>query len=73
MGVGATAEEFEEAVRFKAETIAMVDAWVEAEGKEPLTNDPEATAELIEAWDAVMDTSPVVGDFEERYAGGGFM
>ena len=49
VGVGATAEEFEEAVGFEAETIAMVDAWVEAEGKEPLTNDPEATAELVEA------------------------
>ena len=73
VGVGAMAEEFEEAVWFKAETIAMVDAWVEAEGEEPLTNDPDATAELIEAWDVVMDTSPVEGDFEERYTGGSFM
>ena len=73
VGVGATAEEFEEAVGFEAKAIAMVDAWVEAEGKEPLTNDPEATAELIEAWDVVVDTSPVEGDFEERYTGGGFV
>ena len=67
------AEEFEEAVGFEAEMIVMVDTWVEAEGKEPLTNDPEATAELIEAWDAVVDTPPVEGDFEERYTGRGFM
>ena len=72
MGVGATAE-FEEAVGFEAETVAMVDAWVEAEGEEPLTNDPGATAELIEAWDAIVDTSPVEGDFKERYTGGGFV
>ena len=73
MGVGATAEEFEEVVGFEAEMVAMVDAWVEAEDEEPLTNDPGATAELVEAWDAVMDTSPVEGDFEERYVGGGFV
>ena len=71
MGVGASVEEFEEAVEFEAEATSMVDSLIEAGGEEPLTNDPEAMAELLEAWDAVVDTSPVEGDFEDRFVGGG--
>ena len=71
VGVGATVEEFEEAAEFDAEASLMVDSLIEAGGEEPLINDPEATAELLEAWDAVMDTSPVEGDYEDRFAGGG--
>ena len=71
MGVGSTVEEFEEAAEFDAEVTSMVDSLIEAGGEEPLTNDPEATAELLEAWDAVVDTSPVEGDFKDRFAGGG--
>ena len=40
---------------------------------EPLTNNPDAVGELLEAWDAVVDTSPVEGDFVDRYDGGGFV
>ena len=72
VGVGATVEEFEEAAEREAEVMAMVDALVESE-EEPLTNDSEAVKELNEAWDALMDTSPVEGDPVERYAGGGFV
>ena len=72
VGVGSTVEEFEEAVEREAEAIAMVDSLVES-GEEPLTNDPDAVAELEELWDCVVDTSPVEGDFEERYPGGGVM
>ena len=72
VGVGATVEEFKEAVSHEAEVEAMVESLVESEG-EPLTNDPEAVGELLEAWDAVVDTSPVEGDFVDRYNGGGFM
>ena len=56
----------------EAEAIAMVDSLVKSE-EEPLTNDPDAVAELEELWDCVMDTSPVEGDFEDWYAGGGVM
>ena len=45
VGVGTTAEEFEEAVEHEAKVIAMVDALVESE-EEPLTNDPDAVGEL---------------------------
>ena len=72
MGVGATVEEFEEVVECEAKMDAMVDSLVESE-EEPLTNDPDAGAELIEAWDAVVDTVPVEGNFKDRYNGGGFM
>ena len=46
----------------------MVEALVKSE-EEPLTNDPDAVGELLEAWDAVVDTSPVEGDFKDRYDG----
>ena len=72
VGVGATVEEFEEAVEREAEMDAMIGTMVESE-EEPLTNDPDAVGELLEAWDAVVDTSPVEGDFEGRYNGGGFV
>ena len=72
VGVGATVEEFEEAVEREAEMDAMIGALVESE-EEPLTNDPDAVGELLKAWDAVVDTSPVEGDFEDRYDGGGFV
>ena len=72
VGVGATVEEFEEAMEQEAEMDAMIETLVESE-EEPLTNDPDAVGELLEAWDAVVDTSPVEGDFEDRYDGGGFV
>ena len=72
VGVGATVEEFEEAVSCEAEMDAMVGALVESE-EEPLTNDPDAVGELLEAWDTVVDTSPVEGDFVDQYDGGGFV
>ena len=72
VGVDVMVEEFEEAVECEAEMDAMVDSLVELEG-EPLTNDPDAVVELIKAWDAVIDTVPVEGNFEDRYDGGGFM
>ena len=72
IGVGATVEEFEEAMDHEAEMDVMVEALVELEG-EPLTNDPDAVGELLEVWDTVVDTSPVEGDFVDRYNGGGFM
>ena len=56
----------------EAELEAMVESLVESEG-EPLTNDPDAVGELLEAWDMVVDTSPVEGDFVDRYDGGGFV
>ena len=65
-------EEFEEAVSREAKVDAMVESLVELEG-EPLTNDPDAVGELPEAWDMVVDTSPVEGDFIDRYDGGGFV
>ena len=65
-------EEFEEAMEREVEVEAMVASLVESD-EEPLTHDPEAVGELCEAWDTVMDTSPVEGDFEERYKGGGFV
>ena len=52
--------------------MAMVDSLVGSE-EEPLTNDPDTVGELCEAWDVTIDTAPVEGDFEERYARGGFM
>ena len=70
VGVGATVEEFEEAVDCEAEMDAMVEALVELEDK-PLTNDLDAVGELLEAWDTVVDTSPVEGDFVNQYDGGG--
>ena len=48
MGVGATVEEFKEAVEREAKVVAMVNALVESE-EEPLTNDPDAIGELCEA------------------------
>ena len=72
VGVGATVEEFEEAVSHEAEIDAMVESLVESEG-EVLTNDPDAVGELLEAWDTVVDTSPVEGDFVNQYNGGGFV
>ena len=72
MGVGVTVEEFEEAMEREVEVEAMVATLVKSD-EEPLTHDPEVVGELFEAWDSVMDTSPVEGDFEERYEGGGFV
>ena len=72
VGMGATVEEFEEAVEREAEMDAMIEALVESE-EEPLTNDPDAVGELLEAWDAVVDTSPVEGGVEDWYDGGGFV
>ena len=72
VGVGATVEEFEEAVSHEAEVDAMVESLVESEG-ELLTNDPDAVGELLKAWDVVVDTSPVERDFVDRYDGGGFL
>ena len=72
VGVGVTVEEFEEAVSREAEMDAMVEALVESED-EPLTNDPDAVGELLKAWDTVVDTSPVEGDFVDQYNGGGFV
>ena len=72
VGVEATVEEFEEAVSREAEMEVMIESLVESEG-EPLTNDLDAVGELLEAWDAVVDTSPVEGDFVDRYDGGGFV
>ena len=72
VGVRATVEEFEEVVSCEAEVDAMVESLVELEG-ELLTNDLDAVGELLEAWDTVVDTSPVEGDFVDRYDGGGFM
>ena len=62
VGVGATVEEFEEVVSREAKLEAMVESLVESEG-EVLTNDLDAVGELLEAWDTVVDTSPVEGDF----------
>ena len=72
VGVGATVEEFDEAVSCEAELEVMVESLVESEG-EVLTNDPDAVGELLEAWDTVVDTSPVEGDFVDWYNGGGFV
>ena len=72
VGVGVTVEEFEEAVDHEAKMDAMVESLVVSED-EPLTNDPDAVGELLEAWDMVVDTSPVEGDFVDWYNGGGFM
>ena len=72
VGVGATVEEFEEAVTHEAELEAMVESLVES-GDEVLTNDLDAVGELLKAWDTVVDTSPVEGDFVDRYDGGGFV
>ena len=71
VGVGVTVEEFEEVVDSEAEMDAMVESLVESE-EEPLTNDPDAVGELLEAWDTVVDTSPVEGDFVDQYDRGGF-
>ena len=72
VGVGVTMEEFEEVMDREAEMDAMVEALVESED-EPLTNDPDTVGELFEVWDAVVDTSPVEGDFVDQYYGGGFV
>ena len=72
VGVGATVEEYEEVMSCEAELEAMVESLVESEG-ESLTNNPDAVGELLEAWDAVVDTSPVEGDFVDQYDGGGFV
>ena len=71
VGVGVTEEEFEEAVDCEVEMDVMVESLVESED-EPLTNDPDAVGELLKVWDTVVDTSPVEGDFIDRYNGGGF-
>ena len=70
VGVGVMVEEFEEVVSCEAEMDAMVEALVKSED-EPLTNDPDGVGELLEAWDTVVDTSPVEGDFIDWYDGGG--
>ena len=49
-----------------------VEEFEEVEG-ELLTNDPDAVGELLKAWDTVVDTSPVEGDFVDQYDGGGFV
>ena len=72
MGVRATVEEFKGAVEREAELDAMVESLVESE-EEPLTNNPDAVEELLEAWNTVVDTSPVEGDFVDQYDGGGFV
>ena len=72
VGVGVTVEEFKEVASHEAEMDAMVEALVESE-EEPLTNDLDAVGELLEAWDTVVDTSLVEGDFVDRYDGGGFV
>ena len=72
MGVGATVEEFEEVVSREAEMDAMVEVLVESED-EPLTNDLDAVGELLKAWDTIVDTSPVEGDFVDQYDGGGLV
>ena len=72
VGVGATVEEFEEAVTCEAEVDTMVESLVELESG-VLTNDLDAVGELLEAWDVIVDTSPVEGDFVDRYDGGGFV
>ena len=72
VGVGVTVEEFEEAVDHEAMMDAMVESLVESED-EPLTNDPDTVGELLEAWDAVVDTSSVEGGFVDWYDGGGFV
>ena len=72
VGVGTTVEEFEEAVEHEAEMDVMVEALVKLE-EEPLTNDPDAVGELLEAWVTVVDTSPVEGDFKDQYNGGGVL
>ena len=72
VGVGVTVEEFEEAVSCEAKMDVMVEALVESE-EEPLTNNPDVVGELLEAWDTVVDTSPVEGDFIDQYDGGGFV
>ena len=64
VGVGATVEEFEEALSHEAKMDAMVEALVKLED-EPLTNDLDAVGELLKAWDTVVDTSPVEGDFAD--------
>ena len=72
VGVGATVEEFEEAVDREAKMDAMVEGLIESED-EPLTNNPDAVGELLKVWDVVVDTSPVEGDFVDWYDGGGVM
>ena len=72
VGVGATVEEFEEAVTREAELEAMVESLVES-GDEVLTNNSDTVGELLKAWDTIVDTSPVEGDFVDRYDGGGFV
>ena len=64
VGVGVTVEEFKEAASREAKMNAMVEALVESED-EPLTNDPDTVGELLKAWDTVVDTSPVEGDFSD--------
>ena len=66
VGVGVTVEEFD----CEAEMDVMIESLVESE-YEPLTNDPNTVGELLEAWDTVVDTSPVEGDFVDWYDGGG--
>ena len=72
VGVGVTVEEFKEVVTHEAELEAMVESLV-GSGDEVLTNDLDTVGELLEAWDTVVDTSPVEGDFVDRYNGGGFV
>ena len=72
VGVGVMVEEFEEVMEREAEAVVMIDALVESE-EEPLTFDPDASRGLEYAWDCVADTSPIEGDPEGRYLGGGFV
>ena len=65
-------EEFEEAVDHEAKMDAMVESLVKSED-EPLTNDLDAVGELLEAWDMVVDTSPIEEDFVDQYDGRGFV
>ena len=65
-------EEFEEAVNCEAKMGAMVEALINSED-EPLTNNLDAVGELLNAWDTVVDTSPVEGDFMDQYDGGGIV
>ena len=69
VGVGATVEEFE-VMDCEAKMDVMVGALIKLED-EPLTNDLDAVGELLEAWDMVVDTSPVEGDFVDWYDRGG--
>ena len=65
-------EEFKEAVDREAKMDAMVEALLESED-EPLNNDTDAVGDLLKARDTVVYTSPVEGDFVDRYDRGGIV